>query len=219
MVHQVFLLEFALILYPVVKAIPWFDTHKRGILAIRAPYANGGSLKVDGHHGMRGLVEQTHLAQLATVDNHRIVAERLFGKCPHAIHASRVEALGAYASAHIAVDTLHAPHVVEAHHAPHGLAFFHVGQVEGGMTTDLEVNLLVIGVVHVPYHMDAVVFQPVGYREDELVGIGLQRLFVALQGVCQFGSALFEKFEFGVSGKAMAPHREFLSLGAVFVFP
>ena len=221
MVHEILVAELSAVLISVVHAIPRFETDEGGVLAVGRPYSHTRGVEIDGHHGAGILrVENLDGVNLTLVDDDGVVLECLLGEG----HQSSLErgqriAVGGDAAFVVAVDAVDRIGVVEAQHALHRLALGHAGQVEGWMSTYLEVNLTLVGVVNMPDDVHLVAHELVGDCQHEVVGILAQRVLVVVQ---QVGDALLrelEELKVHVARKTVAAKVVGVALGAVGALP
>ena len=87
------------------------------------------------------------------------------------------------------------------------------------MTANLEVYLVVVGVLHVPDHVDGVALQPIGHGQIKVVGIGAMGVDGVVQGERHALSRLVDEREVHVAGKSVAFHVVAESIDAIGVFP
>ena len=73
-VHEILVLELAVVLSPVVKTIPRFDAHEWSVVA-RIPDTYGWSLELYGYVWLALLIEQGNLLHLTLVEDVGIVCE------------------------------------------------------------------------------------------------------------------------------------------------
>ena len=110
----------------------------------------------------------------------------------HFVH--RVRAVG------IAVQGIHRLLVVKADYAT-GLPLRHV---EGRMTTNLEMNLAGVGVVHMPDDAYLITIEHIADAQREVIGVHLLRGFGRFEGQGNLPVAPGNELELGIAGKAVA---------------
>ena len=219
MVHQVFLAEVAAVFHLVVNAVPRLDAYKRRMLSVGCPDAHAGRLHVDGHHWIHLLVEQLHLLHLTFVYNHAVVSERVFVEMPQSVFTAHGEASWNDASAHVSDKAFYRALVVESDGSLGGITLFDAGNQEGRMTANLEMDFVVVGIVHMPYHMNLIAFQPVGDAHHEMVGIVVARLGRVFQGEGHLRVCLGNELEVHVAGESVARQFIRVAVNLVGVFP
>ena len=169
-VHQGLVLELTLEISGVTNAVPGLYADKGSLLAIRTPEGTDGCLVVYRYCWFTIGIQQHGTVCLTIVDFYAVISEKVIRN----LH-----------DAHIGIQR-HLHHVMTAvgialQHV-HGLLIiqlddtfqFTTGHIEGRMTTNLEVNLLAVSILYMPYHMNTVPLQAVSNSEVKTIRINLQ---------------------------------------------
>ena len=217
MVHEGFVFELSLETSWVAKTIPWLDADKGCILLERTPEGDDGGAEVDGNLSLASLVEQLGTMHLTLVDLYAVVTPSVVAELDDAT-------LGLYGNLNhlvgtidIALQSIEGLLIVEADATILALAWFHIGNVEGGVTTNLEVDLLGIGVVDVPDNTDLIAIERVADGEGEVVGIDFLGFFARFEGESYLARALEDELEIGIASETMARKVVLLSINGIGV--
>ena len=162
-VHKMLVAEVAVVFGPVVNAIPRLYANKWRLFAVWAPDAHGRGLEIKCYLCFAIGIEQLYVLDLTVVEYHRVVFEALLGERPHPIFGFH---LLAPPLVNTSADVSEEPdgfRVVKLQAAFEWFAGQQSGHVERGMPTDLEEDGLVVGVLHVPHHMNFVIAQLVAH--------------------------------------------------------
>lgn len=153
------------------------------------------------------------------VELYGVFLERVFGDMPEAF-------LGVDGLVTSAVDAAvdgaeHADGIVgvELQVGLERLSGYRSGHVEGGMTADLEVDGLVVGVLDMPDDADAVADELIADAEVEVEGIFLIGLLRVVHGEDHLIVAAGDDVEVGVAGEAVLLVVVFLAVDAEGVVP
>ena len=204
MVHQGFVLEFAVEATRIANAIPRLDADEGCLLVVGTPEGNDGGAEGDCDLGLSCLVQQFCAMQLALVNLDGVVAPGVVGELHQSVFGFYERYLvHIVRTIEIAVEGIHRLFVVETDATALAFAWFHVRDVEGGMTAYLEVNLAGVRVVDVPDDANLVVIEHVADAEGEVVWIDLLRLLRGLQHKGHLALTLGHEFELGIAGKAV----------------
>ena len=87
------------------------------------------------------------------------------------------------------------------------------------MAANLEIDGLVVGVLHVPHHVNLVAGQLIAHGKVEMEGIDLHRLRVVVQAIHHLTVALGEEREVFVAGEAVARELILPSVDPIRVAP
>ena len=154
---------------------------------------------------------------LTLVDLHAVVApsvvaeldDALLGLYGHFNHLVR--------TVDIAFQAVERLGIVEADTAVLALSGFHVGDVEGGMAANLEMDLAGVGVVHMPDDADLIAVEGIAHTEGEVVRIDFPGLFGRLEGEGHLTVAFANQLEVGIAGKTMTGQVVLLTFGLIGV--
>lgn len=217
MVHEGLVFEFSLETSWIAKTIPWLDADKGCILLEGTPEGNDGGAEVDGDLGLACLVEQLGTMYLTLVDLYAVVAPCVVAELDDAI-LSLYRNLNHFVRAvDIALQSIEGLLIVEADAAVLVLACFHIGDVEGGVTTNLEVYFLSIGIVDMPDNPDLIVIERIADREGEVVGIDFLGLCARFEGEGYLAWTLEDELEVCVACETMARQMIFLAINRIGV--
>ena len=216
-VHEGLVLELTAEAAGIAQTIPGLDTYKGSVLPEGAPEGDDGGAEFDRDLGIACFVEQFGTAHLTLVDLHAVVAPGVVGELDDAALGFDGHLGHLVGAVDIALQTVEGLGVVETDAAVLALAGLHVGDVEGGVAADLEVDLALVGVEHVPDDADGVAVEDVADAEGEVVGIDLTCLLARFEGEGDLAVALGDQFEVGVAGKAVAGKVVLLAVDTVGV--
>lgn len=154
-------LERSVVFFPVGHVIPGFDTNEGRILSGRAPNAKQRGLGLHGHVGLSGEVEELDSAYLTVVEDIGVNVEGVLvdghdvGLMLDVVVSGLEEVVGAELQGFGIT-------VVEAQACLEGASLFPSRDEEGGMATDLEIEVFLVGVLHMPDDVNLVVLKLVG---------------------------------------------------------
>ena len=203
MVHEGLVFELALETTGIAQTVPRFDAYEGSLLLVGTPESDDRGAEVDCYYGIACFVEQLGTVYLALVDLHTVVAPRVVAELDDAVFGLYGDLDHLVRAVDIALQSVERLLVVEADTAILTFAHLHVGDVEGGMTTDLEVDLAGVGIVDMPDDTDLIVVEDVADGEGEVVGIDLLRGLGGFEGEGDLTLALGNQFEVGVAGETM----------------
>ena len=199
MVHQGLVLELTLEISGVTNAVPGLYADKGSLLAIRTPEGTDGCLVVYRYCWFTIGIQQHGTVCLTIVDFYAVISEKVIRN----LH-----------DAHIGIQR-HLHHVMTAvgialQHV-HGLLIiqlddtfqFTTGHIEGRMTTNLEVNLLAVSILYMPYHMNTVPLQAVSNSEVKTIRINLQRLLRLMESQRDLLCRLADNGKHGVASESV----------------
>lgn len=83
LVHEIAIAKLTVIISIVGHAIPWLNTHKRSMLATRAPDADSRCLEIYGNDRLVALTKQFHMVKLAVIEDDRIILECVLCNIPN----------------------------------------------------------------------------------------------------------------------------------------
>ena len=172
-VHQGFILEFALKVSGVTQTIPRLNTYEGSLLAIRTPEGNDRGRLVHRYCRLTSGIHQHSTMGLALMNLHRVVTEEVVAKLQNTHISLQGDLHHIVAAVSITLQRVHRLLIVQLNHTLQLTARY----VKGGVTTYLEVNLLRIGILYVPDDVHLVTLQTIGNSQVEAEGVNLQRLF------------------------------------------
>jgi hypothetical protein len=204
-VHEGFILELTTEAARITNAVPWLDTDEGCLFAVRTPEGNDGGTEGYSHLWLSCLIENFCTVELTLVDLDGVVAPSVVGELHDTVFGlderHLIHIVGTIA---ITVEGIHRLLVVKTDATILVFAFLHIRNIEGGMTTYLEMDLAVIRVVYVPDDTNPVIIEHVTDTEGEVVGIDLLRLLRRLEGKGDLTLTLRNQFELGITGEAVA---------------
>ena len=112
----------------------------------------------------------------------------------------------------IAVNAFDVSVIVEAQHALHVVTLLHTRQAECGMSANLEMNLLRIGIIYMPDNVYLVVHKLICHGEHEAVRILAQRMLCLAEHVRNLVVRMTEETEVHIAGEAVSVQLESAAL-------
>ena len=159
------------------------------------------------------------MLHLTLVEDDSIVGEGLLVNFPDALVCLHgLLGLAVDATTHVAEEANRSL-VVELQCRLHLLALLATWYDECWVTTYLEEDFLVIGVLHVPDDVNLIAFQTIGNGKIEVIWIVLQGLLVVDEGKGETVGSLAYQLELCVTGEAMTREVIFGSVDAIGVVP
>lgn len=171
MVHQILVAELSLELCEVVDAVPRLDAHEWRMLAVRAPDADSWRAEVECYGRIVFLIEQRNRLYLALVEDNGIVLETLFAELPYRVFRWNYMMSWYYTPAHVAEDAFNGLVIVKVEFSLEWFSCITTRNTKCRVTAYLEVNLLSVGVMHMPNDVNSVLLQTIGYAEHETIRI------------------------------------------------
>ena len=115
----------------------------------------------------------------------------------------------------IAAEGIHRLGIVKTDASVLVLTRLHPRDVEGWMTSYLEMDLAGISVIDMPDNTDLIIIEHITDGEGEVVGIHLLGLFRRLESEGHFTSTLSDKLEICIASKTMTWQMVFLAIDAI----
>lgn len=218
-VHEILVLELTVKLSPVVYAIPWLDADEWSVLACWVPDTYARGLEFEGYVRFALLIEDAYLLYLTLVEDDGIISKCLLVYFPDTL-------VGLYGFLSLAVDAaVHITEeanwclVVELEGSLHLFALLATWYEECWVTTNLEEDFLVVGVLYMPDDMNLVAFQAIRDSEIEVVRIVLQCLLAVDEGEGETIASLSYELKLCITSKTMAWQVILLAVDAVGIVP
>ena len=95
------------------------------------------------------------------------------------------------------------------------VAFLHAWHIESWMTAYLEMDLLGVGILHMPSHNNLVAIKTIADGEIEMIGIDLQGLFTVMKGIRHAVFGLSHQRKLGITGKSMTWQMILLAINGI----
>ena len=158
------------------------------------------------------------MSKLAVVEDDGIVLETVFGEGKETL-VGRHLAIILGKEPFLADEHAHRLRIVETERALQRLASLSAWHEEGRMPANLEIDFLVVGVLHVPHHVYLVVGQLIAHRKVEMVGVELHRFRVVVQAIHNLAITLGKECELGITREAVARKPVFPAVDTILVSP
>ena len=101
------------------------------------------------------------------IKHQSIVVEALRVKGPHTVFGLHLLVASAVQAALLCQEATDGLRIVEAQTTMKRLSLLHVRHIEGRMPTHLKPDGLVVGILHMPHHMQLIVLQPIAHSKIE----------------------------------------------------
>lgn len=216
MIHEWLIFEFTTETTWIADAVPGFDADERCLLAVWTPKGNNGCTKVNGYLRLTVSTQEFGTVELALVDLDGIVAPGVIGKLHETIlcfdEGYFVHLVRAVA---VTVKCIHQLSIVETDASALIVACLHARNIEGGMTSYLEVDFTGIVVADMPDDANLIVVEDIADGEGEVVGVDLVRLLGGLEGESDFALTLVNQLKLGVAGKTVTWQMVFFAIYAI----
>ena len=148
-----------------------------------------------------------------------VAVEAVCVKSPHALISLHLLMTCAIQTALLSQEAADRLCIVEAQTTVKKLTLLHIRHIEGRVPSHLKPNDFVVGILHMPHHVQLIVLQPVAHGKIEMERILLQRLCRVVQGKDHLLITFGNQMEIHVACKAMARQRIVLAAHMIDTIP
>ena len=150
--------------------------------------------------------------QLTLMNLNRIVAPCIVRKFHHTILSlDERHFVHLVRAVQMTMQGVHRLTIIQTDAALLRFASLHVGDIESGVATYLEVNLTLVRVVNMPNHTYLIIVYHIAYAQHEVVGVNLFSFLARFQGERYLTRTLVNHLKRCVSGKTVSWQVVFLA--------
>ena len=134
---------------------------------------------------------------------HAVIREGLVIDSQHAVFGLGLNLSQFMRTVDIALQVLHLFLIIKDDDALQRFVLLTTRSQESGVTANLEMDIALVGILHVPDNVNFITFQLIGHSEVKAVGVYLQCLLTLVESVCHTVWSLGNELELGIACKTV----------------